>query len=84
MLRNASEAEDSAQEATLKAWAKLFSFRPGSDLKSWYLRIIANQCRQTLKSSWRRVALSWRNRACTMGGHPRESPGQHWVAQLRS
>jgi RNA polymerase sigma-70 factor (ECF subfamily) len=52
MLRSPSEAEDIVQEATLKAWAKIRSFHIGSDLKAWYLTIVANECRQTLRSRW--------------------------------
>ena len=55
MLRSPSEAEDVVQEATLKAWAKLHTFRRGTDFKSWYLTIVANECRQTLRSGWWRV-----------------------------
>ena len=52
MLRSPSEAEDIVQEATLKSWAKIRSFQVGSDFKSWYLTIVANECRQTLRSAW--------------------------------
>ncbi len=52
MLRSPSEAEDVVQEATLKAWAKIRSFRIGSDFKAWYLTIVANECRKTLRSGW--------------------------------
>lgn len=55
MLRSPSEAEDAVQEATLKAWAKLNTFRRGTDFKSWYLTIVANECRQTIRSGWWRV-----------------------------
>jgi len=43
------------QEASLKAWAKLHTFRVGGDFKSWYLTIVANECRQTLRSEWWRA-----------------------------
>jgi RNA polymerase sigma-70 factor, ECF subfamily len=57
MLRNPSEAEDAVQEAALKAWAKIQTFRRGTDFKSWYLTIVANECRQALRSAWWRVIL---------------------------
>jgi RNA polymerase sigma-70 factor (ECF subfamily) len=57
MLRSPSEAEDAVQEATLKAWAKMQTFRRGTDFKSWYLTIVANECRQALRSAWWRVIL---------------------------
>jgi len=57
MLGSPNEAEDAVQEATLKAWAKIRSFRRGTDFKSWYLTIVANECRQALRSAWWRVIL---------------------------
>ena len=55
MLRNPSEAEDVVQDASLKAWAKLNTFHADRDFKSWYLTIVANECRQTLRSAWWRA-----------------------------
>ena len=52
MLRSPTEAEDAVQEATLRAWAKIEGFQLGTDFKSWYLTIVANECRQTLRSGW--------------------------------
>ena len=57
MLGRPNEAEDAVQEATLKAWAKIYTFRRGTDFKSWYLTIVANECRQALRSAWWRVIL---------------------------
>lgn len=57
MLHSPNEAEDAVQEATLKAWAKIQTFRRGTDFKSWYLTIVANECRQALRSAWWRVIL---------------------------
>jgi len=57
MLGSPNEAEDAVQEATLKAWAKIQTFRRGTDFKSWYLTIVANECRQALRSAWWRVIL---------------------------
>lgn len=55
MLRSQNEAEDMVQEASLKAWAKLHTYRAGGDFKSWYLTIVANECRQALRSEWWRA-----------------------------
>ncbi len=57
MLGRPNEAEDVVQEATLQAWAKIQTFRLGTDFKSWYLTIVANECRQALRSPWWRVLL---------------------------
>src|SRR2546423_12687503 len=45
MLSDASLAEDAVQEALLNAWRKLHTFREGSNVRPWFLTIVANQCR---------------------------------------
>jgi RNA polymerase sigma factor (sigma-70 family) len=52
MVRGREEASDVVQEATLRAWRHRNSFRPGSDVRPWYLAIVANQCRQALRDRW--------------------------------
>lgn len=52
MLQDRAEAEDVVQEAGVKAWRKLGSFRPGADFKPWFLAIVANQCRMVRRTSW--------------------------------
>jgi RNA polymerase sigma-70 factor (ECF subfamily) len=55
MLRSPTEAEDVVQDASLKAWSKIGTFQAGTDFKSWFLKIVANECRQTLRSAWWKV-----------------------------
>jgi RNA polymerase sigma factor (sigma-70 family) len=52
MLQDRAEAEDVVQEAAVKAWRKLGTFRPGADFKPWFLAIVANQCRMVRRTSW--------------------------------
>ena len=52
MLQNHHEAEDAVQEATFKAWRARDRLWPDSDLKPWFLTIVANQCRQERRSRW--------------------------------
>jgi RNA polymerase sigma-70 factor (ECF subfamily) len=52
MLHDREEAEDVVQEAALKAWRKLGNLRDGCDVKPWFLGIVANQCRTTLRGRW--------------------------------
>lgn len=56
----ASEAEEAAQEAFVKAWAALHRFRPESPFRSWLLRIVANEARNRRKAAGRRVGLALR------------------------
>lgn len=52
MLHDHHAAEDAVQEAALKAWRKVSQLREGSDMRPWFLAIVANQCRSTRRSSW--------------------------------
>ena len=52
LLRRPEEAEDAVQEATLSAWRSRATFRAGSELRPWFLAIVANQCRQTTRARW--------------------------------
>jgi RNA polymerase sigma-70 factor (ECF subfamily) len=42
LTRNYSEAEDLVQETMMKAYSAFHSFRPGTNLKAWLLRIMIN------------------------------------------
>lgn len=55
MLHDPAAAEDAVQEAALKAWRKRSTFRPGADLRPWFLAIVANECRSALRGRWRSV-----------------------------
>jgi RNA polymerase sigma-70 factor (ECF subfamily) len=52
MLKDRGAAEDAVQEAALKAWRKLGGFREGSELRPWFLAIVANECRSTRRTRW--------------------------------
>jgi len=52
MLRRAEEAEDAVQEATINAWRRRGTFRAGSEMRPWFLAIVANQCRHLSRTRW--------------------------------
>jgi RNA polymerase sigma-70 factor (ECF subfamily) len=52
MLHDPHAAEDAVQEAALKAWRKLDRLREGTDMRPWFLGIVANECRNTRRSGW--------------------------------
>jgi RNA polymerase sigma factor (sigma-70 family) len=45
MLGDAQEAEDAVQDAALKAWRRFQQFRSDASFRTWFLAIVANQCR---------------------------------------
>lgn len=57
MLLDPHLAEDMVQEAALDAWRKQGQRRPQSDLRPWFLAIVANRCRGARRSRWSRVLL---------------------------
>jgi RNA polymerase sigma-70 factor (ECF subfamily) len=52
MLQNPHDCEDAVQEATFKAWRAFSRFREGSDVRAWFLTIVANECRQRRRNRW--------------------------------
>jgi RNA polymerase sigma-70 factor (ECF subfamily) len=42
LSRNPSTADDLVQETVLKAWAKLDSFEPGTNMRAWLFTILRN------------------------------------------
>src|SRR5712692_5781614 len=53
MLADRSGAEDAVQEASIKAWRKFSQFRgEASALRSWFLSIVANECRMARRQRW--------------------------------
>ena len=53
MLADRSTAEDAVQEASIKAWRKLGQLRGDAGaLRSWFLSIVANECRMVRRQRW--------------------------------
>jgi RNA polymerase sigma-70 factor, ECF subfamily len=53
MLADRSAAEDAVQEASIKAWRKLRQLRGDvGSLRSWFLSIVANECRMVRRQRW--------------------------------
>ncbi len=56
LLHDHSAAEDAVQEAALRAWQKVAQLHEGSEMRPWFLAIVANQCRTLTRSRWWSVA----------------------------
>lgn len=55
MRLDMSDSEDAVQEAALRAWRRRGNRQPGTDLRPWFLAIVANQCRETRRARWAAV-----------------------------
>lgn len=57
MLGTSAAAADATQEAVISMYRKLDSYRGGS-FKSWFLRIVSNECLDELRRQKRRPSIS--------------------------
>ena len=57
---NTADAEETAQDAFVKAYRALGRFRAGEPLRPWLLAIVANEARNRRRSAGRRAALALR------------------------
>ena len=57
---DASEAEEAAQDAFVKAYRSLKRFRPGAPFRPWLMTIVANEARNRRKAAGRRTSLALR------------------------
>lgn len=73
ITRDAQDAEDVAQEAFVRAYRQLHTFRPGEPFRPWLLRIVQNQALNTVRSRNRRSGLLGRFAAVA----PRTAPAPH-------
>ena len=55
MLGDRWEAEDSVQEAAIRAWGKLHQLRSGAPVRPWFLAIVVNRCRNVRRTRWFRT-----------------------------
>lgn len=52
LLRNRDDAGDVVQQSALNAWQHRRSFRAGAPIRPWFLAIVANQRRHTVRNRW--------------------------------
>jgi RNA polymerase sigma-70 factor (ECF subfamily) len=57
LCRDATEAEDLAQEAVARAWVNRGRFEMGTNIKAWAFMILRNQFYSDKRRSWRNVPL---------------------------
>ena len=74
IARNASDAEDAAQDGFVKAWRALGRFRAGAPFRPWLLRIVANEASNRRRSAGRRAGLALRAATQQPSGDAAPSP----------
>ena len=52
MLHDRNAAEDAVQESAIRSWRKLNNLRQGTEMRPWFLAIVANQCRNIARGRW--------------------------------
>lgn len=52
ILHDHHAAEDAVQEAAFKAWLKVSQLREGTEMRPWFLGIVANHCRSATRMRW--------------------------------
>ena len=57
LCRDATAADDLAQDALLKAWHNRDSYQPGTNMKAWTFMILRNQFYSDKRRSWRSSQL---------------------------
>jgi RNA polymerase sigma-70 factor (ECF subfamily) len=57
LCRDATAADDLAQDALLKAWNNRASYEPGTNMKAWTFMILRNQFYSDKRRSWRSSQL---------------------------
>ena len=62
MVNNADDAKELSQQAWIKAWNKIGSFRADSQFFTWIYRIASNQCLDFFRSRGRRREVLWNDR----------------------
>jgi RNA polymerase sigma-70 factor, ECF subfamily len=83
VTRSASDAEEAAAEAFVKAFRSLDRFRSDRPFRPWLLRIVANEARNRRRATGRREALALRAAAELRSGDFVPSPETETLAEER-
>ncbi len=86
MLGSVVDAEDAVQEAMLRAWKSLGSFREQASVKTWLYRIATNVCLDTLaladRQRFRPVDISEQPGVIHDDLVLEQRPREHWVEPI--
>jgi RNA polymerase sigma-70 factor (ECF subfamily) len=77
------DLDDLAQEAVLRAWCSLRSWRSEAPFEAWLYRIALNVAHDYQRSAWKRRVVFWVHGAQTSEGREEASEPLHDVAERR-
>jgi RNA polymerase sigma factor (sigma-70 family) len=80
---SAADSDDVTQEAFVRAYTNLRTFRAGAPFRPWILQIVANQARNRYRSNGRRSALALRASEDRLSGGAVPSPEEAVLAKVR-
>jgi RNA polymerase sigma factor (sigma-70 family) len=80
---SSADSDDVTQEAFVRAYAALGSFRPELPFRPWILKIVANQARNRYRANGRRAALTLRASEDRLSGGAVPSPEEAVLAKVR-
>src|SRR5215212_6315822 len=60
LICGSSHAEDAAQEAFVRAYRSLHRFDPEKEFRPWFMRILANVAKNSVRSQQRYIAVTLR------------------------
>lgn len=69
MLGDAHDAEDAVQEAAVRAWTRFRGWRHDATFRTWFLAIVANQCRSMRRTAWWRLRMTVELPEVRLRGH---------------
>jgi RNA polymerase sigma factor (sigma-70 family) len=69
VLRDRGAAEDAVQEAAVRAWRAFPTLRDEARARAWFLKIVLNQCRATMRTRWWRTPVLGERQEHGVDGH---------------
>lgn len=84
VTQHRADAEDAVQEAFVKAWYALDSFRTGSPFRPWLLRIVTNEAHDRQRAASRRARLALKAAETTTPHSTEPSPEARSIEQERA
>lgn len=72
--RNPADADDTVQDVLIKLYTAERQFQSEAHLRNWLIRVTINECKNVLRTPWKRWTVSWEDIAAAASfDSPQES-----------